>query len=112
MDQSPETAHQHPKPHTNGHAANGVATVTMAKPPFVAVQNGWLKRLRGQRVSLRLQSGETIVGVLVGDDSYTLELRIPGHAETALVYKHSIEVLVPATKRPTGPPQDRRPPSG
>ena len=99
MDPSPEAAHQRPQPHANGHATNGVATVAMAKPPFVAVQNGWLKRLRGQRVSLRLQSGETIAGVLVGDDSYTLELRIPGHTETALVFKHSIEYLVPAGSR-------------
>ena len=99
MDPSSETAHQRPQPHTNGHPVNGSATVAVAKPPFVAVQNGWLKRLRGQRVSLRLQSGETIAGVLVGDDSYTLELRIPGHAETALVYKHSIAYLVPAGSR-------------
>ena len=99
MDQSTETAQQRPQPHTNGHAATGVATVAAPKPPFMSVQNGWLKRLRGQRVSIRLQSGETIAGVLVGDDSYTLELRIPGHAETALVYKHSIEYLVPAGQR-------------
>ena len=99
MDQSPEKAHQRLQPQANGHTANGVATVAVAKPPFVAVQNGWLKRLRGQRVSIRLQSGETIAGVLVGDDSYTLELRIPGHTETALVFKHSIEYLVPAGSR-------------
>ena len=99
MSQPPETARQRSEQSANGHAANGVATVAVAKPPFVAVQNGWLKRLRGQRVSLRLQSGETIAGVLVGDDSYTLELRIPGHAETALVFRHSIEYLVPAGSR-------------
>ena len=99
MDQSSETAHPRPQPHANGHTANGSATVAVAKPPFVAVQNGWLKRLRGQRVSIRLQSGEMIVGVLVGDDSYTLELRIPGHTETALVFKHSIAYLVPAGSR-------------
>ena len=99
MGSSTETTHQRPQPHTNGHAATGSATVAVAKPPFVAVQNGWLKRLRGQRVSIRLQSGETIAGVLVGDDSYTLELRIPGHTETALVFKHSIAYLVPAGSR-------------
>ena len=98
MDQSPETAHQHPKPHANGHAANGTATVAVAKPPFVSVQNGWLKRMRGQGISVRLQSGELITGVLEADDSYTLALRIPGAEETALVYKHSIAYLVPATK--------------
>ncbi len=65
----------------------------------MTVQNRWLKRLRGQRVSIRLQSGDAIVGVLAGDDSYTLELQVPGHAETALVYKHSIEYLVPAGSR-------------
>ena len=99
MSQPPEAARQRPEQSANGHAANGVATLAVAKPPFVAVQNGWLKRMRGQRVSIRLQSGEMIVGVLVGDDSYTLELRIPGHTETALVFKHSIEYLVPAGSR-------------
>ena len=94
-----ETTQRHPQPPANGHAANGAAPVTTARPPFVTVQNRWLKRLRGQRVSIRLQSGEAIVGVLAGDDSYTLELQIPGHTETALVYKHSIEYLVPAGSR-------------
>ena len=112
MGSSTETTHQRPQPHTNGHAANGTATVAVAKPPFVSVQNGWLKRMRGQGISIRLRSGEVLSGVLEADDSYTLALRIPGHAETALVYKHSIEVLVPATKRPTAPPPDRRPPVG
>jgi len=63
------------------------------------VQNGWLKRRRGQPVSIRLGSGEVIAGVLIGDDSYTVELRIPGHAETALVYKHGIAYLVAAGDR-------------
>jgi RNA chaperone Hfq len=63
--------------------------------PVLRVQNGWLKRMRGQPVTLRLQSGEQLSGVLDGDDSYTLALRIPGHAETALVFKHAIAVLVP-----------------
>ena len=112
MGQSTETNHQRPQPHANGHATNGVATVAVAKPPFVAVQNGWLKRMRGQGISIRLQSGELITGVLEADDSYTLALRIPGAEEIALVYKHSIEVLVPATKRPAAPPPDRRSPTG
>ena len=99
MDQLPETARNRPPPSVNGHGANGTAPVAVAKPPFVAVQNGWLKRQRGQAVSIRLQSGEVITGVLEGDDSYTLALRIPGAEETALVYKHSIEVLVPAGRR-------------
>ena len=63
--------------------------------PVLRVQNGWLKRMRGQPITLRLQSGEQLSGVLDGDDSYTLALRIPGHAETALVFKHAIAVLVP-----------------
>src|SRR3712207_2708602 len=91
------------QPSTTGHAT-GTGTGTAApavsmKAPFTAVQNGWLKRLRGQGISIRLRSGEVLSGVLDADDSYTLALRIPGHAETALVYKHSIEVLVPATTR-------------
>ncbi len=96
MTQSPETAHQPPQPHTNGHAANGTATVAVAKPPFVAVQNGWLKRQRGQAVRMRLQRGEVIAGVVEADDSSTLALRVPGHPATALVFKHSIAYLVPA----------------
>ena len=99
MHHAPETARSRVQPVPNGHATEGGAAVAAATPPFVTVQNRWLKRLRGQRVSIRLQSGETIVGVLAGDDSYTLELQIPGHAETALVYKHSIEYLVPAGSR-------------
>ena len=99
MDHLPETARHRPQPSANGHAANGAARVVVAKPPFVAVQNGWLKRQQGQAVSIRLQSGEVITGVLEADDSYTLALRIPGDAETALVYKHSIEYLVPAGGR-------------
>ena len=99
MDQLPETAHHRPQPSTHGHGANGTAPVAVAKPPFVAVQNGWLKRQQGQAVRIRLQSGEVITGVLEADDSYTLALRIPGAAETALVYKHSIEYLVPAGGR-------------
>ena len=63
--------------------------------PVLRVQNGWLKRMRGQPVTLRLQGGEQLSGVLDGDDSYTRALRIPGHAETALVFKHAIAVLVP-----------------
>ncbi len=99
MNHAPETTRSRVQPPTNGHAAAGAAPTTPATPPFVTVQNRWLKRLRGQRVSIRLQSGEAIVGVLAGDDSYTLELQIPGHAETALVYKHSIEYLIPAGSR-------------
>ena len=43
------------------------------------------------------ENEEGIRGVLEGDDSYTLRLRIPGHDATALVYKHSIAYLVPDT---------------
>jgi sRNA-binding regulator protein Hfq len=78
---------------------NGGATVGATKPPYAGVQNGWLKRRRGQPVSVRLGSGEVIAGVLVGDDTYTVELRIPGHSETALVFKHGIAYLVPAGER-------------
>jgi sRNA-binding regulator protein Hfq len=67
--------------------------------PFVAVQNRWLKGMRGKAIRIQLGSGQVIAGVLEGDDSYTLALRIPGHPETALVYKHSIEYLVPTTSR-------------
>jgi sRNA-binding regulator protein Hfq len=71
-------------------AASGVSN-----PPVARVQNGWLKRMRGHTITLRLQSGEQLSGVLDGDDSYTLALRVPGHTETALVFKHAIAVLVP-----------------
>jgi sRNA-binding regulator protein Hfq len=75
------------------------AVVAAAKAAYASVQNGWLRRQRGRPVSVRLQGGEVISGVLVGDDSYTLELRIPGRSETALVYKHGIEYVVPAADR-------------
>ena len=87
-----------PQPATNGQIRDAGA-VGAPPPPFVRVQNGWLKRMRGRAVSLRLGSGEVIAGELVGDDSYTLELRIPGHAETALIYKHGVEYIVPAGER-------------
>ena len=99
MDQLTETTSRRLPSSANGHGANGTAPGAAAKLPFVAVQNGWLKRQRGQAVSIRLQSGEVITGVLEADDSYTLALRIPGATETALVYKHSIEYLVPAGGR-------------
>ncbi len=82
-------------PSTNGHGTGTTTSAASVKAPFTAVQNGWLKRMRGQPVTLRLQSGEQLSGVLDGDDSYTLALRVPGHAETALVFKHAIAVLVP-----------------
>jgi sRNA-binding regulator protein Hfq len=85
-------------PSATGHGTSNGATATPAArvtAPFTAVQNGWLKRMRGRPITLRLQSGEQLSGVLDGDDSYTLALRIPGHAETALVFKHAIAVLVP-----------------
>ncbi len=84
--------------HSNGHAVTIIPSPTGASGgsgPVLRVQNGWLKRMRGQPITLRLQSGEQLSGVLDGDDSYTLALRIPGHAETALVFKHAIAVLVP-----------------
>ena len=67
--------------------------------PFVGVQNRWLKGMRGKAIHIQLGSGQVIAGILEADDSYTLALRIPGHAETALVYKHSIEYVVPTTTR-------------
>jgi sRNA-binding regulator protein Hfq len=83
----------------NGHTMtvlpSPMGTAVGSSAPVLRVQNGWLKRMRGQPITLRLQSGEQLSGVLDGDDSYTLALRIPGHAETALVFKHAIAVLVP-----------------
>jgi sRNA-binding regulator protein Hfq len=99
MNQAPVVDRQRPQPATNGHAAAGGTAIAVSRPAFVSVQNGWLRRQRGRSVSIRLGSGEVIAGVLIGDDSYTLELRIPGHAETALVFKHSIQYLVPAGDR-------------
>src|SRR5829696_7349834 len=83
----------------DGPPATAVPGAAGVKPPYVGVQNGWLKRRRGQPVSIRLGSGEVIAGVLVADDTYTVELRIPGHSETALVFKHGIAYLVPAGER-------------
>ena len=99
MNQVPAADRRHPQPASNGHGAPTPALVAAAAPAFVRVQNGWLKRMRGRAVSLRLGSGEVIAGELVGDDNYTLELRIPGHAATALVYKHGVEYVVPAGER-------------
>ena len=97
MTQAP-AVDQPPRPQTaDGHAAAPGAVAV--KAPYVGVQNGWLKRRRGHPVSIRLGSGEVIAGVLVADDSYTVELRIPGRVETALVFKHGIEYLVPAGDR-------------
>ena len=50
-------------------------------------------------VRFKLCCGEVITGGPEGDDYYTLALRIPGAAETALVYKYSIEYLVPTGHR-------------
>jgi sRNA-binding regulator protein Hfq len=88
--------------HTNGHAVTtdavpgGVPTIAGAGP-VLRVQNAWLKRMRGRAVRLRLQDGEELAGVLEGDDSYTLALRLPGQEEPALVFKHAIAVLLPAS---------------
>ncbi len=84
-------------PNPNGTSGGG------GNGPVLRVQNGWLKRMRGQPITLRLQSGEQLSGVLDADDSYTLALRVPGSAETALVFKHAIAVLVPggAAEAPT-----------
>ena len=68
-------------------------------PPAHRLQNEWLRRMRGKAITIRLGSGEVISGVLEGDDTYTLALRVPGSQHTALVYKHSIEYLVANTKR-------------
>ena len=78
---------------------SGHGSAPMPGTPLLKVQNGWLKRMRGQAVAVRLQSGELLCGVLEGDDSYTLALRVPGHPETALVYKHSIAYLIPNPAR-------------
>ena len=88
------------QPSANGHGIGTAApAAASAKGGYFAVQNRWLQQMRGRAVSIRLQSGDVITGVLEGDDNYTLALRIPGAAEMALVYKHSIEYLVPAGRR-------------
>lgn len=69
-------------------------------PPPHRLQNEWLRRMQGKAVAIRLSSGEVITGTLIGDDTYTLALTVPGSDETALVYKHSIEYLVANRKRP------------
>ena len=100
MAQHQETSTQAAQPSANGHRNEATAPAAAnAKGGYFAVQNRWLQQMRGRAVSIRLQSGDVITGVLEGDDSYTLALRIPGAAETALVYKHSIEYLVPAGRR-------------
>jgi sRNA-binding regulator protein Hfq len=81
----------------NGHAQVDPPTDLPAGPtsPAHRIQNAWLRDRRGQAIAVRLGSGEVITGVLEGDDAFTLALRIPGFPATALVYKHSIEYLVP-----------------
>ena len=97
-----------PQHGANGHTAvsaadSAVHTPASAEstpsPPAHRLQNEWLRRLRGKAIAIRLGSSEVISGVLEGDDTYTLALRVPGSQETALVYKHSIEYLVANTKR-------------
>jgi len=74
--------------------------------PDARVQGAWYERHRDHPVRLRLVDGSELVGVLVGADTYTLALRLPDHAEPALVNKHAVAVhlrveeSVPA--RPTG----------
>ena len=96
-----------PQHRANGHTAAGAAdgpvptpaaSDSAMSPPAHRLQNEWLRRMRGTAIAIRLGSGEVISGVLDGDDTYTLALRVPGHRHTALVYKHSIEYLVPAAK--------------
>ena len=96
-----------PQHRANGHTEVDAAdpSVPMAtssgtapSPPAHRLQNEWLRRRRGKAIAIRLGSGEVISGVLEGDDTYTLALRVPGSQETALVYKHSIEYLVANTK--------------
>ena len=92
----------------NGHTAVSAADPAVPTPPSSdrapsplahRLQNEWLRRLRGKAIAIRLGSGEVISGVLEGDDTYTLALRVPGSQHTALVYKHSIEYLVANTTR-------------
>ncbi len=80
-------------------ATNGATKAGPGPGLGMRVQNDWLRRMHGKAIAIRLQSGEVISGVLEADDTYTLALHVPGFAETALIYKHSIEYLVPATKR-------------
>jgi sRNA-binding regulator protein Hfq len=84
-------------PSSNGHATSSPPAVADGGPttPAHRIQNAWLRERRGQAIAVRLGSGEVITGVLEGDDAFTLALRVPGFPATALVYKHSIEYLIP-----------------
>ena len=100
MDQAQDDATTLVERSANGHGETAATPATPgAKPAFMGVQHRWLRGMRGKAVSIRLQSGEVITGLLEADDTYTLALRIRGYDETALVYKHSIEFLVPAATR-------------
>ena len=87
----------------NGHTPTADRTTSPpgrgTAPPAHRLQNEWLRRMQGKVVAIRLSSGEVINGTLTGDDTYTLALTVPASDETALVYKHSIEYLIPAGSR-------------
>ena len=54
------------------------------------VQNDWLSKARGHVVQVSLIDGRVLGGRLLGDDTYCIALDEAGHAESTLVYKHSI----------------------
>jgi sRNA-binding regulator protein Hfq len=74
--------------------------------PDARVQGSWYERNRDHPVRLRLMDGSELTGVLVGADTYTLALRLPDRAESVLINKHAVAVLVRLEEgdsvRPTG----------
>jgi sRNA-binding regulator protein Hfq len=89
--------------------------------PDARVQGSWYERNRDHPVRLRLMDGSELTGVLVGADTYTLALRLPDRAESVLINKHAIAVLMRleegdsahnSARATSGAPAPLSPPSG
>jgi hypothetical protein len=64
-----------------------------------AVQNAWYARNTGKVIRLRFTDGSGISGELVGWDTYTIEIRLAGRAETVLAHKHALSAVLRAEAR-------------
>ena len=62
------------------------------KPDPHRLQTKWLLATKGAPVTILLTNGQTVGGVLIGADQFTLWLKEES-GQVALVYKHSCAVL-------------------